>query len=80
MEDKTCRKAVGTIKDVLIKNDKFSFPVDFMVLDIDAEQKKPLILGRPFMKTARMLVDVDADQVKFRIKDHEVCVRVTGIT
>lgn len=48
-----------TIKDVLIKINKFSFHVDFMVLDIEAYPKISLILGRPFMKTARMFVDID---------------------
>lgn len=59
MMGKTCKKLVGTIKDVFIKIDKVSFHVDFMVLEIEVDQKISLILGRPFMKTAIMLVKID---------------------
>lgn len=45
MADKIYRKPVGTIKDVMIKIDSFSFPEDFMVLDIEGDPKIPLILG-----------------------------------
>lgn len=79
MADKICRKLVGTIKDDLIKIDKFSFPIDFMVLDIKEDPKIALIIGRPFMKTTRMLMDVDTSQVEVRIKNHEVCFMVIGI-
>lgn len=59
MEDKTCKTLVGIIKDEPIQIDKFSFLVEFEILDIKAEPKIPLILGIPFMKTAIMLMDID---------------------
>lgn len=75
MEDKTCRKLVGTIKYVLININNFSFPADFMVLDVKTTKKIPFILEQPFMKIARMLVGIDKGQVKVRSKDCEVCLR-----
>lgn len=45
MADKIYRKPVGAIKDVSIKIDSFSLHVDFMVLDIEGDQKISLILG-----------------------------------
>lgn len=39
MGDKTCMKPIGTIKDVRVKINNFSFPIDFMVLDIEETQK-----------------------------------------
>lgn len=39
------------VEDVLVKVDRFLFPIDFMVMDIEANDDTPLILGRPFMKT-----------------------------
>lgn len=80
MMDKTCRKPVGMINHVLIKIDKFSFHVYSIILDIEACPKIPLILARPFMKTRRMLVEVDTCQVKVKIINHEVCFKVIGIT
>lgn len=51
-----------------------------MVLDVKEDPKMPLILGRTFMNTIRMVVDIDEGQVKVRIKDYEVCFRVIDIT
>ncbi|KAK9157650.1 hypothetical protein Scep_004224 [Stephania cephalantha] len=42
----------------LAKVDKFIFPVDFVILDMKEDEEVPLILGRPFLATARPLIDV----------------------
>ena len=31
----------------------FTFPVDFVIMDIEEDAHVPLILGRPFLNTAR---------------------------
>ena len=38
----------GILEDVLVKVDKFIFPIDFVVLDIKEDHMVPLILGKPF--------------------------------
>ncbi|XP_022856881.1 uncharacterized protein LOC111377954, partial [Olea europaea var. sylvestris] len=43
--DKSITYPKGIIEDVLVKVDKFIFPVDFMVLDMEEDEKVPLILG-----------------------------------
>ena len=48
----------GTIKDVLVKVEKFIFPVDFIVLDFEADKEVPIILGRHFLVTMKTLIDV----------------------
>ncbi|KAH9780391.1 hypothetical protein KPL71_008059 [Citrus sinensis] len=48
----------GKIEDVLVKVDKFIFPVDFIVLDFEADKEVPIILGRPFLATGKTLIDV----------------------
>ncbi|KAL5552044.1 hypothetical protein UlMin_002220 [Ulmus minor] len=48
----------GKIEDVLVKVDKFIFPVDFIVLDYEADLDVPIILGRPFLAIGRTLIDV----------------------
>ncbi|XP_076939946.1 uncharacterized protein LOC143608938 [Bidens hawaiensis] len=37
--------------------DKFVFPVDFVVLDMEADEKVPIILGRPFLRTAKVWIN-----------------------
>ena len=41
----------GKIEDVLVKVDKSIFPVDFIVLDFEANKEVPVILGRPLLTT-----------------------------
>ncbi|GJQ92601.1 putative nucleotidyltransferase, ribonuclease H [Tanacetum coccineum] len=49
---------VGVAEDVFVKVGKFHFPADFVVVDYDVDPRVPLILGRPFLRTARALIDV----------------------
>ena len=60
------------IEDVLIKVGKFIFPVDFMVLDMEEDEKAPLILGRPFLATSRALIDVESGELTLRVGDDKV--------
>ncbi|KAL6348620.1 hypothetical protein AAG906_016142 [Vitis piasezkii] len=51
----------GVIEDVLVQVDKFYYPVDFVVLDIDPTVKEanyvPIILGRPFLATSNAIIN-----------------------
>ncbi|GKA38350.1 reverse transcriptase domain-containing protein [Tanacetum coccineum] len=49
---------VGVTEEVFVKVGKFHFPADFVVVDYDVDPQVPLILGRPFLRTARALIDV----------------------
>lgn len=80
MDDKTFRKLMKNIKYTIIKIDKYPFPVELMVLGVEEDSKIPLILGRIFMKTSRILMDIDKYHVKVRIKYHVVCFYMINIT
>ncbi|KAL4347486.1 hypothetical protein GQ457_17G002470 [Hibiscus cannabinus] len=43
----------GKIEDILVQVDKFIFPADFLILDCEADEYAPIILGRPFLSTSR---------------------------
>ncbi|XP_058764619.1 uncharacterized protein LOC131638083 [Vicia villosa] len=51
LADKSIISPYGVVQDMLVKVDKFLFPVDFVVVDMEEDRDVPLILGRPFMKT-----------------------------
>ncbi|KAL5539934.1 hypothetical protein UlMin_042973 [Ulmus minor] len=51
LADRSIAHLEGKIEDFLVKVDKFIFPVDFIVLDYDADLEVPIILGRPFLAT-----------------------------
>nr|GEU48105.1 DNA-directed DNA polymerase [Tanacetum cinerariifolium] len=55
---------VGVAEDVFVKVGKFHFPVDFVVVDYDVDPRVPLILGRPFLRTTRALIDVYGEDSK----------------
>ncbi|XP_060969695.1 uncharacterized protein LOC133036933 [Cannabis sativa] len=51
----------GVIEDVLVQVNELVFPVDFYVLNMEDDSilcSTPILLGRPFMKTARAKIDV----------------------
>ncbi|CAJ2671898.1 uncharacterized protein LOC123891769 [Trifolium pratense] len=72
LADKSIKRPTGIAEDVLVKVDKFIFPIDFVVMDIEEDDDVPLILGRSFMKTARMMIDIDDGVMKLRVQDEEV--------
>ncbi|GJW38617.1 serine--tRNA ligase-like protein [Tanacetum coccineum] len=48
----------GIVKNLLIKIDKFIFPVDFVILYMIEDFRMPIILGRPLLATAHAKVDI----------------------
>ncbi|GJZ30689.1 reverse transcriptase domain-containing protein [Tanacetum coccineum] len=54
----------------------FFFPADFVVVDYVADPRVPLILGRPFLRTARALIDVHGEQMTLRHDDQSVTFKV----
>ncbi|GJR38358.1 reverse transcriptase domain-containing protein [Tanacetum coccineum] len=62
----------GVAEDVFIKVGKFHFPVDFVVVDFDADLRVPLILGRPFLRTSRALIDVFGEEITLRFNDEAI--------
>ncbi|GJX89517.1 reverse transcriptase domain-containing protein [Tanacetum coccineum] len=58
LADRSISTPTGIAEDVFVKVGTFYFPADFVVVDYDADPRVPLILGRPFLRTARALIDV----------------------
>ena len=58
LDDRSLKHPRGVIEDVLVKVDKFIFPADFIVLDIEEDKEIPIILGSPFLATGRVMIDV----------------------
>nr|GFB51942.1 reverse transcriptase domain-containing protein [Tanacetum cinerariifolium] len=51
---------------------KFTFPADFVIVDYESDPKVPLILGRPFLRTARALIDVHGEEMILRNGDERL--------
>ena len=57
----------GIIEDVLVKVDKFIFPMDFVVLDKEEDRKALIILGRPFLTIAQALIDMKNGELTLKV-------------
>ncbi|GJZ87190.1 reverse transcriptase domain-containing protein [Tanacetum coccineum] len=58
LADRSTTSPSGIAEDVFVKVGKFHFPADFVVVDYVVDPRVPLILGRPFLRTAHALIDV----------------------
>ncbi|GJX79261.1 reverse transcriptase domain-containing protein [Tanacetum coccineum] len=64
--------SVGVAEDVFVKVGKFHFPADFVVVNYDVDPWVPLILGRPFLRKARALIDVHGEELTLRVNQINV--------
>ena len=72
LADRSLKQPRGVIEDVLVKVDKFVSPTDFIVLDMEEDKEKPIILGRQFLATCRAMIDVQRGELKLRVQEDEV--------
>ncbi|CAN6567651.1 unnamed protein product [Malus baccata var. baccata] len=72
LADRSITYPRGVIEDVIVKVDNLYLSADFMVLDMDEDLTTPIILGRPFLATARTLIDVEVGTLTFQVEDQTV--------
>ncbi|GJZ47470.1 reverse transcriptase domain-containing protein [Tanacetum coccineum] len=61
----------GIERDVFVPIRKFTFPADFVIVDYESDPQVPLILGRPFLRTTRALIDVHGEEMILVSEYHE---------
>ncbi|XP_075100380.1 uncharacterized protein LOC142176457 [Nicotiana tabacum] len=72
MADRSIKRLVGIVDDVLRKVGEFHLPTDFVILDCVVDKEIPIILGRPFLATGRAIMDSKWNEIKFCVNDEEV--------
>ncbi|GKA69241.1 reverse transcriptase domain-containing protein [Tanacetum coccineum] len=55
---------------------KVPFLADFVVVDYIVDPRVPLILGRPFLRTARALIDVYGEELTLHVDDEAITFKV----
>ncbi|XP_076928829.1 uncharacterized protein LOC143592937 [Bidens hawaiensis] len=61
LADRSVNYPRGIIQNLLVKVDKFVFPVDFVVLYMEADEKVPIILGvRSYVPQKRLSICIDS--------------------
>jgi hypothetical protein len=58
----------GILEDICVRVGSSYVPVDFVVIEIGGDEKSPIILGRPFLNTARTIMYTNTTKICFNIK------------
>ncbi|RDY02854.1 Retrovirus-related Pol polyprotein, partial [Mucuna pruriens] len=72
LANKSIVHPLDVVEDVLVQVNELIFPTDFYVLDMEDEtagKESTLILGRPFLMTARTKIDVHAGTLSMEFGD-----------
>lgn len=72
LADRSVQYPNGIVENVLIKVDKFVYPVDFVILDMPKDSRTPIILGRPFLPTAHAMIDVFNRKITLEVGDERI--------
>ena len=76
MADRSLKIPEGVVENVLVKVGEFIFPADFVILDMEEEGHNSIILGRPFLATARAIIDVEKGEMVLRVHDEQMIINV----
>ena len=72
LADRSITRPYEVVEDVLVRVKHFTFPADFVVMDIEEDSEIPLILGRPFMLTASCVVDMGKKKLEMGIDNQKI--------
>ncbi|XP_019154250.1 PREDICTED: uncharacterized protein LOC109150722 [Ipomoea nil] len=67
LADRSVKYPLGVVEDILVKVSKFYFHADFLILDMGSDTDTSLILGRPFLLTGGVLIDMPLGKLIFRV-------------
>nr|GEU30105.1 reverse transcriptase domain-containing protein [Tanacetum cinerariifolium] len=76
LADRSTTRPAGISEDAFVKVGKFHFPIDFVVVDYIVDPRVPLILGRPFLRTGRALIDVYDEELTLRFDNEAITFKV----
>ncbi|GJW55240.1 reverse transcriptase domain-containing protein [Tanacetum coccineum] len=66
-------------RNMLVKVGKFTFPVDFVILEIEEDNKVPLIFGRPFLHTANAVIRVKQKQLNLGVGTERMIFHIDSV-
>ncbi|GKA06981.1 zinc finger, CCHC-type containing protein [Tanacetum coccineum] len=63
---------LGIAEDILVDVAGYVYPVDFVILDIREDEKRPFILGTPFLTTAKAVIKFDKGTITLRSRKSKI--------
>ncbi|GJQ89872.1 reverse transcriptase domain-containing protein [Tanacetum coccineum] len=67
LADRSFQYHVGIAENMFVKVGKFTFPTDFVILEMEEDSKVPLILGRPFLHTVDVIIRIKHKQLNLGV-------------
>ncbi|XP_038904234.1 uncharacterized protein LOC120090578 [Benincasa hispida] len=71
LADRSITYLEENLEDVLVKVDKFIFPIDFIILDYETDKDVLIILGCLFLAIKKVLIDVHKGELMMRVDNQE---------
>ncbi|GJW02608.1 zinc finger, CCHC-type containing protein [Tanacetum coccineum] len=63
---------LGIAEDILVKVAEHVYPVDFVILDIKEDEKRPFILGTPFLTTTKAVIKFNKGTITLRSRKSKI--------
>ncbi|GJV06347.1 reverse transcriptase domain-containing protein [Tanacetum coccineum] len=63
---------LGITEDVLVDVAGYVYPIDFVIFDIKEDEKRPFILGTPFLTTAKAVIKFDKGTITLRSRKSKI--------
>ena len=82
LADELVRKPHGLVEDVIVRIEVCYFPVEFLVVDMKMTNKlsqAPIILGRPFLATTKVVTNWGKGEVILKVEEHTVKVDINKL-
>ncbi|GJW61455.1 hypothetical protein Tco_0110790 [Tanacetum coccineum] len=79
LADRTVKYPKAIAENILVGIGKFTFPIDFIILDMPEDIKGPLILRRPFLSTAHAKIDVYKRKITLRVGEKGLFSKVLNL-
>ena len=82
LADGSVRKSHGLVEDVITSIEDFCFPIDFLVVDMKITKElsqASIILGRPFLATAKVVTNWGKGEVILKVGEHTVKVDINKL-
>ena len=69
LADKTLRVPMGIIRNVPIVIGPYTYPIDFVVIDMPIDSHCPIIFGRTFLNTAGANIDCRKETISLKFRE-----------
>ncbi|GKD27967.1 reverse transcriptase domain-containing protein, partial [Tanacetum coccineum] len=72
LDNRSVTHPMGIAEDVVVRVDGFTFLADFVVINFEPDPRVPISLGRPFLRTAKALIDLYEEKLTLRVGSDEL--------